>query len=204
MRTWIWRRLSVVALLGVLVGLLVPAGASAAATHQIRSGTTTVSTAPGVAKALLGQGIAAFVTSPGSQTTKNLAATTGPVVVGSYPARSGSIGVGPLRGTVNHVGGLLMANLKTGIGQVLVDNFAIDLKAKQLTARVPALGTRVAIFSLNLSKAKAAVTGHVFTASGIILRVTATAAQALNTSLGTTIFTAGMTFGTASTRLVTR
>ena len=208
MRRWIVRHLSVVALLGLLVGLLAPAGASAttraAAVKQIRSGSTTVTTAPGVAKALLGQGIAAFATSPGWQTTRSLTAATGPVVVASYPATSGNIGFGPVRGTINHAGGLLLANLKTGAGQVLVDNFIIDLKAKQLTARVPALGARIGIFALDLSKARVTLVKKVVTATGIGLRLLPTAAEALNASLGTTIFTAGLKFGTASTRLVTR
>lgn len=69
MRRWIPRRLAVLAAVVLAVGLVGPTTASAhtrtngtGVGTRISTGTTTVTTAPGVANALLGAGIAPFVT----------------------------------------------------------------------------------------------------------------------------------------------
>ncbi len=59
----------------------------------------------------------------------------------------------------------------------------------------------VAIFRLGLAHAKLAAGAHSVRATGIVLRLTKTAAGALNASLGTLLFSGGLEFGTAATTL---
>jgi hypothetical protein len=57
------------------------------------------------------------------------------------------------------------------------------------------------LFSLDLSHAKLTVGKHIVTARGIGLKLTPVAAKGLNAALGTKLFSAGLTLGTAGTLL---
>ena len=59
----------------------------------------------------------------------------------------------------------------------------------------------VPLFRLDLSHAKLAAGKHIATARGIGLKLTSTAAKALNSALGTKLFSAGLKLGTARTLL---
>jgi hypothetical protein len=205
-----WRTTGLVAAT-LVVGLLAPTGFSAHArpasaavqldrARTIRTGTTTVTTASGVADKLLGASIAAFVTAPGHSTFVKPA--TGPSkVIATYPVTGGSIGLKPPRGVIRHNGGLFLANLSNG-KQVQVDKFIIDLKAKVLTAHVVGTTLRLPVF--NLANAVIRVRRNVVNISRVSLRLTATAASALDGALGTTVFTTNMLFGNARSRVVLR
>jgi hypothetical protein len=175
-----------------------PARPSAVAVH-LTGGDTTVTTAPGVASALLSKGIVPLATSPGSQSV--LSQGGGPAVRFTFPVTGGRVTLNPLGGQIDHCGGILFLNAANG-KEIQVSRFIIDLTHADLTGIVngnPA--ARVPLFNLSLSHAKLAAGKHTVTASGIGLTLTATAAQALNTALGTTLFSAGLNLGTAGTLL---
>ena len=175
-----------------------PARPSAVAVH-LTGVATTVTTAPGVASALLDKGIVPLATSPGSQSV--LSQGSGPAVRFTFPVTGGRVTLSPLGGRIDHCGGILFLNAVNG-KEIQVSQFIIDLTHADLTGIVngnPA--ARVPLFNLSLSHAKLAVGRHTVTASGIRVTLTATAAKALNATLGTTLFSAGLNLGTAGTLL---
>ncbi len=58
---------------------------------------------------------------------------------------------------------------------------------------------RVALFTASLAHAKLSAGKHCLTATGITADLTAGAAAALNSALGTTLFAGGLDLGTAAT-----
>ena len=198
---------AVVAITGLLTG---PAVAAASATSQgaaargaagvhLRGGTTAVTTAPGVASALLQHGIVPRAIWPGSE--RVLSGKTGPGVRFAFPVTGGMVTLSPLGGNIYHAGGIVFRNTENG-KTIEVSRFTIDLTHGDLTGIVndnPA--ARVPLFRLGLSHAKLAVGRHLVTARGIVLTLTSVAAKALNASLGTRLFSAGLELGTARTVL---
>ena len=176
-----------------------PARAQAAAAVHLKSGTTAVTTAPGIAATLLTNGIVPLATWPGSQSVQ--AGKSGPAVRFAFPVTGGRVSLSPLGGQVYHRGGILFVNTKNG-KQVEVSRFTIDLGHADLTGIVNGNPqARVPLFRLDLSHAKLAAGTHIATARGIGLKLTAAAAKALNAALGTKLFSAGLNLGTASTLL---
>ena len=174
-----------------------PAAAQAAATVHVRSGATAVTTAPGIAAALLTNGIVPLATWPGSQSVQSPA--SGPAVRFTFPVTGGRVTLSPLGGTINHSGGILFFNVKNG-KKIEVSSFTIDLTHADLTGIVNGNPrARVPLFRLDLSHARLAAGKHVVTAGGIGVTLTATAAKALDAALGTRLFSAGLKLGTAST-----
>jgi len=180
--------------------------ALAATTHHpaphsigLRGGHTTVTTGKGIAAALLGAGIVPIAVAPGAEALKpNLSA---PAVSLTFPVTGGRVSLSPLHGSIAHRGGILFYDTATG-KDVLVSNFVISLQHADLTGIVNGNPkSRVALLNLSLAHAHLRVHGHVVDASNIGLSLTATAASALDASLGTTLFTAGLALGTASTYL---
>jgi hypothetical protein len=177
-----------------------PAAATrpAAAVH-LTGGVTVVTTAPGIAGALLKNGIVPIATWPGSQAVKF--AKSGPAVRFAFPVTGGRASLSPLGGQVYHRGGILFFNAKTG-KEVLVSRFTINLGKGDLTGIVNGNPkARVPLFNLDLSHAKLAAGKHVVVAKGIGLKLTKVAAGALNAALGTKLFSAGLGLGTARTVL---
>ena len=150
---------------------------------------------PALTRTLLGAQIVALVTSPGSQTLRPTGA-----LVATYPVSKGSITTKPPGGTVAHRGGLFIQNVSNG-KKIAVDNFVVDLSQKILTAHIVTTPSRAIIFNLNLKNAAIKATRHLITISRIGLSLEKNAANALNGALGTTVFKAGMKFGTAVSRL---
>jgi hypothetical protein len=175
-----------------------PARAQGAAAH-VRGGTTAVTTAPGVAPALLKNGIVPFATWPGTQSV--LFAQSGPAARFTFPVVGGRVTVSPLGGTIRHAGGILFVNVKNG-KNVEVSRFTINLARAGLTGIVNGNPkARVPLFRLDLAHAKLTAGKHVITASGIGLKLTSVAARALNAALGSKLFSAGLNLGTARTLL---
>jgi hypothetical protein len=166
---------------------------------HLRGGATAVTTAPGIAPALLKNGIVPLATWPGSQSA--LFPKTGPAARFSFPVTGGTVTVSPLGGKVRHAGGILFLNVTNG-KKIEVSRFTIDLSHTDLTGIVNGNPkARVPLFRLDLSHAKLAAGTHVITARGIGLTLTAIAARALNAALGTKLFSAGLKLGTAQTLL---
>ena len=174
-------------------------GAQAAAGVRLHGGTTAVTTAPGIASALIQHGIVPLATWPGSQSV--LSGRSGPAVRFAFPVTGGRVTLSPLGGKVHHGGGILFVNVKNG-KKIEVSRFTIDLTRDGLTGIVNGNPTaRVPLFRLDLSHAKLAAGKHLVTARGIGLKLTGVAARALNAALGTRLFSAGLDLGTATTLL---
>ncbi|WP_157545324.1 hypothetical protein [Hamadaea tsunoensis] len=186
------RRLAVVGMAGVLA-IGIAGGPASAAPATVRGGRTTVTTAPGIAATLLRNGILPIVTSPGRE---GLSIRNGLAVTAGFPVTGGAVSLDPLGGQVLHRGGIKFINLRT-FKALEVGDFIIDLSTGQLTGRVNRGTARVAVFDLDLSKASITVDGSTVKITGVGLNLTAAAAGALNATLGTTLFTAGLRFGTA-------
>jgi len=176
-----------------------PARAQAAAAAHLRSGTTAVTTAPGIAAALLTHGIVPLATWPGSQSVQSPA--SGPAVRFTFPVTGGRVTLSPLGGTIDHRGGILFSDPKTG-KKIAVSNFTISLTHQVLTGIVNGNPhARVPLFHLGLAHAVLKAHHHWVTARGIVLRLTKTAATALNTTFATTLFKPGLKIGTAVTKI---
>src|SRR5689334_24937058 len=89
-----------------------PAEAQAAAAVHLRGGATAVTTAPGIAAALLKNGIVPLATWPGSQSVQ--VGQSGPAVRFAFPVTGGRVSLSPLGGQVYHRGGILFVNAKNG------------------------------------------------------------------------------------------
>ena len=206
------RRLRYLAAAAAIAGLLTGSAvtAASAATSQgtearagagvhLRGGTTAVTTAPGVASALLQHGIVPRATWPGSEQV--LYGKNGPAVRFAFPVTGGLVTVSPLGGNIYHSGGIVFRNTRNG-KTIEVSQFTIDLTHGDLTGIVngnPA--ARVPLFRLGLAHAKLAVGRQLVTARGIVLTLTSVAAKALDAALGTRLFSAGLELGTAQTVL---
>jgi len=195
------------AITGLLIGPAVTAASAAtsqgaearAAGVHLRGGTTAVTTAPGVASALLQHGIVPRAIWPGSE--RVLYGRNGPAVRFAFPVTGGLVTLSPLGGNIDHDGGIAFRNTRNG-KTIEVSQFIIDLTHGDLTGIVngnPA--ARVPLFRLGLSHAQVAVGRHLVKARGIVLALTWVAAKALDAALGTRLFSAGLELGTARTVL---
>jgi len=203
-----------VAVIGVLAGLVAgpvagTTSASAASlgiraphgAHQVRltGGDTSVTTAPGIAAALLGHGIVPIATLPGTEGAQ--VGRGGVAVRFSFPVTGGWLNAAELRGTIWHSGGILFADLPAG-KQILVSNFVISVHQGLLTAEVNGNPkVRVPLLRLNLAHATIRSGRHYVRISGIALTLTGAAASALDATFGTNLFKSGLELGTASTLL---
>jgi len=176
-----------------------PATASqAAASVPLRGGQTAVTTAPGIAAALLGQGIVPIATLPGTEGART---SPGVSVRFVFPVTGGNVSLKPLSGRILHRGGILFLDVKNG-KKIALSNFTINLGTRVLTGIVNGNpNARVPVFTLGLAHATLQVHKHVVAARGIVLRLTKAAAGALNSTFGTSLFKKGMVIGTAATDL---
>jgi hypothetical protein len=175
------------------------AGAQAAWAVHLTGKATTVTTAPGIAPALLKNGIVPLATAPGTQTV--VVPKTGPAARFTFPVTGGSVTLSPLGGKIEHAGGILFVNVTNG-KTIQVSQFTINLSRGNLTGIVNGNPqARVPLFNLDLSHAKITAGKHFATAKGIGVKLTSVAAKALNAALGTKLFSGGLKLGTASTLL---
>jgi len=202
------------ALIGMMAGLVIGpvAGTTSASatsvgtgapqwTHQVRltGGDTSVTTAPGIAAALLGHGIVPIATLPGTQGAR--IGGGGVAVRFTFPVTGGWLNAAKLRGTIWHKGGILFADLPAG-KQILVSDFVISVHQRVLTAEVNGNPkVRVPLLRLSLAHARIGSGRHYVRISGIVLTLTGAAASALDATFGTHLFKPGLELGTASTLL---
>ena len=175
------------------------ADSSAAATRAVKSvdgGVTRLTIAPGVAKALLGAGIRPLPKAPATASAIQLNA--GKTVRYAFRITGGSLNLKKVDGAIWHSGGLQFYNAKNR-KSLTVRNFRVVLgSAPKLTGYVPALNTRIAVFDLNLAKAKITPTRSGVRVENVSAKLTSGAAKGLNGALGTRVFAAGLPVGTAS------
>ncbi len=203
----VFKRVAAVALAAGLFAGVGGAASAAAATrapesvHQVwlTGGDTSVTTAPGIAAALLGHGIVPLATLPGTQGAS--IGASGVAVRFTFPVTGGWLNAAALRGTIYHQGGILFIDPATG-KQIEVSDFVISVHQGVLTAEVNGNpSVRVPLLNLSLAHATIHAGRHYVQISGIVTTLTGTAASALNATFDTTLFTAGLELGTASTQL---
>ena len=199
-----------VAAVAMVAGLFAGAGGAASASAAIRApesshqvwltgGDTTVTTAPGIAAALLSHGIVPLAILPGTEGAS--IGASGVAVRFTFPVTGGWLNAATLHGTIWHQGGILFTDPATG-KQIEVSDFVISVHQGVLTAEVNGNAkVRVPLLWLNLAHAKIHAGWHYVQISGIVLTLTGTAASALDATFSTTLFTAGLELGTASTLL---
>jgi hypothetical protein len=203
-----FKRVAVVAMAaGLFIGPVAGAASASAATRtpdspsQVRltGGDTSVTTAPGIAAALLGHGIVPLATLPGTQ---GVTVGGGGVAVRfTFPVTGGWLNAAQLRGTIRHQGGILFLAPATG-KQIEVSDFVISVHQGVLTAEVNGNPkVRVPLLRLSLAHATIHAGRHYVRIRGIVLTLTGTAARALDATFGTTLFQRGLELGTASTLL---
>jgi hypothetical protein len=177
-----------------------PAGrATAAASVHLTGGTTRVKTAPGIAVALLKAGI---VPVPAGRASESVVNRDGRVAVRfAFPVTGGHVSLSPLGGSIHHRGGIEFINIANG-KTITVGRFHISLTDGDLTGIVNGNPkVRVPLFWVNLSHAHLNAGQTSVHATGIELNLTRTAASALDSALGTSLFSKGMEIGTAKTVL---
>jgi hypothetical protein len=172
--------------LTALACLVLAAPAAAARTKPLKftGGKTTLALAPGAADALASLGVSVSPLKPARAGEGGIA----------FPITSGRADARTLAGSIRHSGGLRLAK-----GDTVVDlrRFTIRLDdAPDLTAAVG--GSRLSILDLDLSGATIDAGKRRVTVSGVKATLTAAAADALNSALGTTAFAEGLEIGTAT------
>jgi hypothetical protein len=202
-----FKRVATVAMVAGLFAGAASATSAAAATQAPKSasqvwltgGDTSVTTAPGIAAALLGHGIVPLATLPGTEGAK--VGSSGVAVRFTFPVTGGWLNAAALRGTIWHHGGILFIDPATG-KQIEVSDFVISVHQGGLTAEVNGNPkVRVPLLRLNLAHATIHAGWHYVQINGIVLTLTGTAASALDATFSTTLFKAGLELGTASTVL---
>jgi hypothetical protein len=179
------------------LALASPASASTAARpqgHSALSGTTAVTTAPGIAQALLSKGILPLPAPPAGFAVRYAG---GLAVTYSFPVTGGHPSLSPLGGDIYHAGGINFASL-TG-KHLEIGKFDISLAAGTIYAdQVNYAPGRIAVLDLGLSGLKVTHRGSATVLSGITLRLDPAAANALDATFGLSLPTDGsLVFGTA-------
>lgn len=188
-------RLTLIAALAVVAAIAAgSATAAPASSVEFVGGKTTLTTDTATTSVLLANKIVPMPVAPGSAKP---VWKRGPALKFAFPITGGSADPATLAGEVRHSGGIRFVNLANGNSLLLTD-FTIDTVAGQLTAAVngdPAV--RVPILNLDLSKADVRVKNRWVKVRNVGASLTATAAGALNATLGVTFFAEGIELGTA-------
>ena len=168
--------------------LALPAqGAERSAAVPVTGGQTLLKLDSGTAAALSDAGISIRATGPA------IGPAGSPVF--AFPIVGGEVNKKQLSGKIVHSGGLAIT---AGDTTLVVKRFVIDLDSGLLTARVAGAGVRIPLLRLG------AVTGGVNAAPGVLalkgvnVRLTGTAASALNQTFDTDLFERGLLIGQAT------
>ena len=202
MSTTIRRRSALVASC-LLIGAGAAASVAAAAPVNLDGVRTSLTTDPATTQVLLKNKILPLPVGPTSVSvrTHGHGWGSGLRIRYGFPITGGQVDSETLAGSITHSGGLVFVNLKNGKSLTLTD-FTVNIDdAPDLTAAVNGdPNTRVSILNLDLSKAEIAKPLPIVTVKGVNATLTDAAAGALNQTLGTDIFAAGLTLGTANVR----
>jgi hypothetical protein len=185
-------------MLAPAAGLASASAAQPAATHAtslpVTGGGTSLTTVSGLVGSLTHGGIAVYATTPGTESL--IGSASSPQLKFSFPVTGGSVNPSHLTGTIKHRGGILLINTSNG-HSIKLSRFNISLTHKHLSAIV--LGTRVTVAHLSFSGARVRVGLGTVRVRKIRAKLTTAAAGALDTALGTTLFTPGMRIATVRT-----
>jgi hypothetical protein len=162
----------------------------------------TVRTEVELAEAVLADGVTTLRLDDGAaQALRDLNITPG--VVGNataggaglgFPITGGKVDAATLAGSIRHSGGI---SLTRGDTRVELTDFTIGIDdSPALSALVG--GQRVEILSLDVSGITRSVRGRTIVVQGVVARLTAAAAGALNQAFSTDAFREGLTIGTAT------
>jgi hypothetical protein len=150
----------------------------------IVKGSTTLALDPGTARALTMLGVSVAPIAPASAGSAGIA----------FPITGGLVNAKTLVGQIRHSGGL---ELKAGSTTVDVRSFFINVNATpDLTALLGSV--RTSILSLDLSGLTEHVSGQTITLGGVVAKLTAGAAAALDKAFGTSALTGGLVVGRAT------
>lgn len=195
----------------VIAGAIIAAPAASAGTDPVPSpvtGRTSVTTQPGIAKALVNAGVLPYSVSPGKTDQVRLRPAS---VTYSFPITK--LDGGPFAGNIPneilHTGGIAFVKLGSFTKRIVVSDFTIDLNGGVAVGQSPTddptpqlIGTvrdglggvednaRVALFDIDLSGAT--IDANDVQVTGASLKLTAVAAGALNAELGTSLFSEGL------------
>jgi hypothetical protein len=173
---------------------------AAAPVQHVTSGTTTITTAPGLASGLLAASIAVTALTPASE----VGATVNGQLIDyfSIPVIPSVIGLAHLTGWLNHTGGILFLHPGAPVREIAFSDFTVNIKNRLLSAMVDGNPQdRIGLFEVDLTNATYTQTATTVRATGIVLRVTPAAAREFDAALGTSLLTPGQDFGTATTVL---
>jgi len=167
--------------------------AERSATTPVTGGKTLLKLDNGTAAVLKDAGVSIRATGP----------ATGPAgsTLFAFPVVGGEVNKEQLSGRIVHSGGLAIT---AGGTTLVVKRFVIDLDSGFLTAKVAGAGVRIPLLRLG------AVTGGVQASPGVLLlrgvnvRLTGTAAGALNQTFDTDLFTGGLLIGKATVIATTK
>jgi hypothetical protein len=164
---------------GATALLLLAAAPAAHAQNPLASGTTTLKLDRSAARALDAGGVRVTPVSPARAGV-------------SFPVTGGSLD--GARGTIEHSGGL---RFSAGGKSLTARSFTVKLARRAtLTARVGS--ARVTLLNLDTSRARVTRSGLDTRISRVRVALTATAARALNATLGTHLFRAGLELGSVT------
>lgn len=171
------------------LALSAPSAQSAerSATTPVTGGQTLLKLDGGTAAALTDAGVGIRATGPAIGPSGS--------ALFAFPIVGGKVNKEQLGGSIVHSGGLAIT---AGGTTLVVKRFVIDLDTGYLTAKVAGAGVRIPLLRIG------AATGGVKAAPGILLlkdvnvRLTGTAANALNQTFNTNLFSGGLLIGQAT------
>lgn len=190
--------LTVTALAG---GVLAPS--ASAATAPVVSGKTTLTTAPGLATALLQQQVLA-----GATPLKNnrISYVNGDLqVTYTFAVRGGAYDPAVNQGEVDHGGALTFVNLANG-HTVTIKRLQLSRTGSELRGQIAADPTLVPVLDLAFGAGTSTTVNKTTTIAGVPATLTQFAADSLNAGLGLTteVFFNGTPFGTLNSTFTTR
>lgn len=176
------RLIAMVGLASAIAMVMAVLSAGSASAAMLKGGSTSLKLDPAVAKALTDNGVAVAPVKPAKVKKGAIA----------FPITGGKLNTKTAAGTIRHSGGL---SFKAGGKKLVATKFTVKTgSTNKLSGLVG--GARVNLLNLDLSKAKLSKAGKAVKASNIKVSLTSTAAKALNSTFGVSLFKARMAIGT--------
>jgi hypothetical protein len=174
-----------VVLLTALAAMAFAGTATAASSKvEVESGKTTLALDPGTAAALTDAGIAVKPIGDAEAGSDGIA----------FPVVGGWLSPDPVGGRIHHLGGL---RLRSDDATVRLRNFVVRLDEDPDLLAYAGGPDRVSIADLDLSQAQVSLGADRLQASGVVVKLSADGAAALNAAFGLGL-SAGLPLGTAS------
>lgn len=176
------RMIAVVGLAGAVAMVMAVLSAGSASAATLAGGSTSLKLDPAVAAVLTDNGVAVAPVKPAKVKKGAIA----------FPITGGKLNPKTAAGTIRHSGGLSFA---AGGKKLVTTKFTVKTgSTNKLSGLVG--GAQVNLLNLDLSKAKLSKAGNAVKASNIKVTLTMTAAKALNSTFGVSLFKARMAIGT--------